>query len=316
MPYRYRKRWTRRERTVIAVPLVVSLVLWLLPSSWTGRLINAVQFLNPFQIAADGSVHAVESVFGGDVTTISAEEARQIELANAALRHRIIALSARVDELDREVHLLGATRAFTVDGRRLGPVGRLIPATVLGDDFLPWRSSLLLAAGTSDGVRIGQPVASRHFTIGLAPEEEAVFGQAILLGEVLIGWVEQSGTHASRVRLCSDLATQMKVRIGRWTGDGVVLVDGYYWLTGRGRGAMQVGGVERRLLEGEPSTVAVGDVVVSDPMSQVLPAALCVGTIESIAPDVHNPLLAVVMVRAPLEGSSLDRVYVFDPTAR
>lgn len=316
MPYRHRKRWTRRERAVIAVPLIVSLILWLLPTSWTGQLLNAVQLLNPFHVAADGSLSALASALDRPEAMLTADEARRLELTHAALRHQIIALSARVDELSREVRWLGGTREFTVDGRQLGPVGRLIPASVLGDDFLPWRASLLLTAGATEGIHTGHPVTSRHFTIGLGSEDAVLTGQSILLGEVLIGWIEQAGSHAARVRLCSDVATQMKIRIGRWRDEGVALVDGYYWLTGRGRNTMQVGGVERRLVDGEAPAIAVGDLVVSDPMNQSLPAALVVGTIEAIAPDRHNPLLAVVTVRAPLDGRSLDRVYVFDPSTR
>lgn len=315
MPYRHRKRWTRRERSIVAVPLVISLVLWLLPQTWTGRMINAVQYLNPFHEAVNNSLSVVDGAMASPPKTILPAEAEAVQRQNEALKHQITALAARVNSLEDEVGHLTDARQFTVDGKNLGPRGQLIPATVVGDDFLSWRSSLLLTAGTSQGVQKGNPVASRYFTIASGADEGVSVGQSILLGEVLIGWIDQAGSQASRVKLCSDITSQMKVRIGRWADDGVHLIDGYYWLTGKGKGVMEIKGVERRLTEGESTVIRVGDVVLSDPMSTALPAGLTVGYVDSLAPDLHSPLLAILSVSAPLNERSLDRVYVFDPAA-
>jgi rod shape-determining protein MreC len=215
------------------------------------------------------------------------------------------ALSARIEELEREIQTLTATRAWDADGRRLGSSGRLIPAHVLGEDVLPWRSSRLLSAGTWQSVREGQAVINR------GQDAQVRSGLAILLGQVLVGVVEQPASHCSRVKLISDPSTQMKVRLGRFKDGRFALIDGYFWLTGRGRGRMEIRDVDKR--EGDTGTIAVGDVVLSDPRNELLPAALTIGRVVEITLDRDNPLFAILAIQSMVPEASLDRVYIYDP---
>ena len=147
-----------------------------------------------------------------------------MDLGKAALAHQVAALTIRVAELEREVGILTATRLWDVDGARLGASGQLIPAGVVTGDLLPWRSSSLINAGTLQGVRPGAAVTSCHFTVNRGTDDSVRNGLAILLGETLIGWVEQAGTHTARVKLLTAPSVAMKVRIGRLekpTGQGV-----------------------------------------------------------------------------------------------
>lgn len=174
----------------------------------------------------------------------------------------------------------------------------------------------MLSAGTSHGVQPGQAVASRHFTVDRGEGDGAREGMAILLGETLVGWIEQVGSHNSRVKLLCDVSVQRKVRIGRHTADrGVVLIDGYHWLKGKGRGRMEIEGVDRRLVDPQRPLIQVGDVVVSDPNAEELPTAMAIGSVDSIVLDRDNPLLATLGVVSGVDEHALDRVYVYDPTA-
>ena len=297
-------------RHSLVVLLALTLVGFLLPSSWTGRLINLVQVIVPFQDAAASAVDGLIPARGdSNRDGVSQEACEECRREKQALEHHIAALAMRVDELQRDVSILTATRLWDVGGR-VGEKGRLIPAKVIVDDLLPWRSSRLLNAGSLQGVQRGAAVASRFFTV--KPEGAGVqSGMAVLLGEAFVGVVEQVGTHSARVKLLSDITVQMKVRIGRLGADGFVPVEREFWLTGRGQNVMEIADAEWR--EIEERRIERGDLVLSDPTSESLPAAMAIGRIASVRQDSVNPLLAILTVQPALDAGDLRRVYVFDP---
>jgi len=304
----------RRHRSpaawiVVAVLLALSLTAMLLPASWTHGLISLVQILVPFQDAAARTADAAARTLRGAQPADDACEPLARE--NAVLLHQTAALAARVEELEGEVRLLAATRLWEVDGRRLGARGRLIPARVVTPDITPWRSSRLVTAGRLQGVQRGAAVTTATVTVDQGESAGMRSGLAVLLGEALVGVIEQAGTHTSRVRLFSDVATQMKVRLGRRSDRGVELLDGYYWLVGRGGGQMEIGDVDARGVEA--GSIQIDDIVLSDPMSENLPAALTIGRVAAIAPDRNNPLFAILTIEPAVRESALERVYVFDP---
>lgn len=269
---------------------------------------NLVQWVIPFQEVAQLAVD------GGAPTDAPAAmtqgEYQAFVQANAALQHRAAGLTVRIEELEAEVRTLTATRSWDAGGRRLGSRGRLIPARVVGEDILAWRSSRLLSAGTWHGVSEGAAVVSRVFTIDHGPGADVQPGLAILLGETLVGFIEQAGTHASQVKLLSDVTTQMKVRIGRFADEAFALQDGYFWLTGIGDGRLRLRDVDRRLIDA--GRIRVGDRVLSDPQNEVLPTALTIGRITEITPDRDNPLFAVGTVQAAVTEDGLRRVFIYD----
>lgn len=285
----------------------------LLPRSWTSPLFNVIQVLIPLQTAVDATADLAASAVQRDDGRVPIETLTMVERHRDALEHERVALAARVAELEQTVRALSATREFDAGGGSLGLRGQLIPARVLADDALPWRSSALLLAGSAQGVAHGQAVVSRYFTVDRGTDDGMRDGLAILLGEVVVGWIDQVGASSSRVKLVSDVTVEAKVRIGRLTVNGPELLDGYFWLNGRGRERMEIRDVDRRLVEGASPQVQPGDVVLSDPLSDKLPTSLVVGQVESIEPDRHNPLLAILAVRGAINGSSLDRVYIYDP---
>ena len=298
-------------RTVFAVLIVLSAGLALAPRSWTYWLISPMQVLVPFQ---DGVVSAVDAVTdrsaGGGGSMVPAEQLEAARMAKEAADHHRVSLAVRVDELEREVTALSRSRFWEVEGSRIGDRGRLIPARVITGDLLAWRSSRLLGAGSGQGVRRGAAVVSNHFTIDRGGQSEVRAGMAILLGETLVGVIEQVGTHTSRVQLVSDVAVEMKVRIGRIEADRVRLADGYFWLRGRGEGRMEIRDVSRR--DTDTGVVRTGDWVLSDSASPTLPAAMVIGKVREITEDRREPLFSILAIESIIAPGQLERVYVFD----
>ncbi len=299
------------RKTYLAILPVIAITALLLPAEWTGKLISLAQIIVPFQHAAAVTADSVGQALRPNNPTVSPEEHEALERKKTALEHQVAALTVRVAELEKEVDILTATRLWDAGGQRIGARGRLIPARVITDDLLPWRSSQLINAGTLQGVQRGSAVTSRLFTVDQGDADGLDNGMAVLLGEVFVGIVEQVGTHTARVKLLNDVSVQMKVRVGRLTDGGFVPLENYFWLVGRGDGVMEIRDAKRR--DVEAGLIQVGDVVLSDPTSGILPCAMTIGRITSIGPDRDNPLLSILTVGAAVDETSLRRIYVYEP---
>jgi cell shape-determining protein MreC len=308
-----RKPGTRSTKTYLVGLLTVSLIALLLPHEWTGKLISIVQIIVPFQHAATSAADAVVDVVRPGPRAVPGEEAAVLERQKIALEHQVAAMATRVAELEREVEVLTAMRLWNAGGRQLGALGKLVPAKVITEDLLAWRSSRLINAGSLQGVQRGAAITSRAFTIDQGNAAGVRGGLPVLLREVLVGIVDQVGTHTSRVRLLDDPKTAMKVRVGRLSDGGFAPLGRYFWLTGHGGGTMEIRDAERR--EVEAGLIQVGDMVLSDPMDDILPSAMTIGRIERIESDHKNPLLSIVTVNSELDEHSLRRVYVYVPEA-
>ncbi len=306
-----RKRSHASLRWTVLGLAVASVTLLLLPRRWTGSLISVVQLLIPFQDAAGTAIDAAGNALDSNEASVPSEAYEALALQRDAYGRQLAAASMRVADLEREVAMLTATRAWQVDSSRIGTRGRLIPARMIAGDLLAWRDSRLLMAGMTQGARRGDAVTTARFSLAQGESAGLRNGLAVLLSEALIGWVDQVGTHTSRVRLVSDMGVEMKVRLGRFHDHAFVPSDRYYWLVGKGRGVMELRDVERRDLEG--GLVQAGDTVLSDTDSETLPAAMTLGTVTRIDPDHNNPLLAVATVAAAVPPSTLRKVYIFDP---
>ena len=74
---------------------------------------------------------------------------------------------------------------------------------------------------------------------------------------------------------------------------------------------MEIRDVERK--DVETGVIQVGDVVLSDPQSEVLPAAMTIGKITAASSDRDNPLFAVLTIAAAVPEESLRKVFIYDP---
>ena len=111
--------------------------------------------------------------------------------------------------------------------------------------------------------------------------------------------------------MLDDPKTAMKVRVGRLSDGGFAPLDRYFWLTGHGGGSMEIRDAERR--EVEAGLIQIGDIVLSDPMDDILPSAMTIGRIERIEPDQKSPLLCILTIKSEIDEHSLRRVYVYVP---
>lgn len=296
----------------MAIVIVGSGIAVLLPSGWTNKFFHVTQMIVPMQDVTSGMLQSVTDRLEANAGTVPRDEYDRLARAQAAMEHRTAALALRAGDLEKQVELLTATRMRSVDGGRIGARGRLIPARVLTDDLLPWRASRLITAGSVSGSREGAAVMSNHFSIATDEVEGLHPGLAIVLGEIYIGVVDQTSRHTSRVRLVTDPATEMKVRIGRGGDDGFQVVERYFWLVGSGGGFMEIRDVEAR--DVNEGIVQVGDWVLSDPLGAALPSALVIGRVSQIDKDRKNPLFAVLTIESAAPLEELDRVYVYDPS--
>jgi len=296
----------------VTVVVVGSGIFLLLPTRWTNKLFHVTQVIVPMQDVTSGMLESVTGRLRPNAKAVPREQYDKLVLAEAAMEHRTAALALRAGELEKQIELLTATRMRNVDGGRIGARGRLIPARVLTDDLLRWRASRIITAGSVSGSREGAAVMSNHFSIATDEVEGLHPGLAIVLGEIYIGVVDQTSLHTSRVRLVTDPATEMKVRIGRGVGAGFEVIERYFWMVGRGGGLMEIRDVEAR--DVEAGIVQVGDWVLSDPLGPALPSALVIGRVSQIDKDRKNPLFAVLTVESSAPLEELERVYVYDPS--
>lgn len=309
---RTRKRRIPPNRIWLVILLGISLIGLTLPRRWTGGLISLVQVFVPFQDAVEVTADSAAAALADRGEPPTSEILETIRRDKAALEHHVASLTIRVAELEEEVSILTATRLWG-DDYRIGARGRLIPAKVVTADLLPWRTSRLINAGSLQGVRPGAAVLSRFFSVDRGQEDGIRNGMAVLLAEALVGDVDQVGTHTARVKLLSDVSVERKVRIARRTDSGFEPVDGFFWLTGRGQGIMEIREVDRR--DVDSGVIQTGDLVLSDHTNQMLPASLVIGEIQAIKPDRHNPLLSILTIVSATDEAKLRRVYVFDPAA-
>jgi cell shape-determining protein MreC len=282
-----------------------------IPRAWSAKLLSLVQVFVPFQDAAILTADSVAEGFGPTAPPVPSEQFEQIQREKEAAERRFAAVSLRAQQLENQVVLLTAAREWNAGGQPLGAQGKLLPARVVAEDLLPWRSARTINVGLLQGVAPGSTVTSHELDIDRGTADGIAGGQAILLGESLLGFVDEAGSHIARVKLLSDVDVQMKVRIGRLEGDAFQSLDRYYWLIGKGRGQMQIRDVEAKEVQG--GIIRTGDMVLSDPQSDSLPAAMVIGRITHIESDRDNPLFAILTVEPAVAPDSLRRVYVYLP---
>jgi cell shape-determining protein MreC len=299
---RPRRRWTIRN--VLGVMAAISLAGLMLPKALTGRLMSLVQVILPFQDAAGSMASAAGDLIEFSPSRpVSAEQHAAVQRENQALRHALAALTMRVDGLQRERDALARIRARGLHD------GRLIPARVVAADALAWRESRLVNAGTLRGVREEAAVASHHFSVEADANAQPQSGQAVLAGEILVGFVDQAGTHSARVVLLTDPQTRMRVRVARCEEQGCAPLDADFWLVGDGGAVLRILDVDHRYIKS--GAIQEGDLVFSAP-TDALPIALTIGSIKSLRADPDNSLLYVVDVAPPLALHEIRDVLIVD----
>lgn len=230
-----------------------------------------------------------------------------LENVNAAQAQRIHQLQATVEQLTR------------IRGRGFPSDGLLIPARVIAQDATPGRDSLLVGKGRAQNVQPGDWVTSSLLVD--AGSEDGVRDQtAVLSREYLVGWVESTTPLTSRIVLLTDRLASHPIRVNlarRGEAAAVLSPEGKpisFVLEGAGSGWMRIPDIPADLVES--GRVRVGDQVLTDAHNPWLPMTMMVGTIESLERprDQQKPLFFDARVRNPCEPATLSQVFVVDLT--
>ncbi len=234
--------------------------------AWAGRLAFAflvaaaftlmllskadVAVIERARTAVDDAVAPLLEALSRPVTTVNgiidyAEEMADLRAQNAELRReneRLLAWQARALELQAENRRLAALLNFVPD-----PETRSVSARIIGDQGGAFARSLLLNAGSAQGV--GR-------------------GQAAMTGNGLVGRVVGTGERSARVLLLTDINSRVPVLVGEQRNRAVLAGDN---------------SPEPHLLYVDPDvTLAPGDYVVTSGDGGVFPNGLPIGRLARI----------------------------------
>jgi cell shape-determining protein MreC len=279
-------------------------------SAWTR---NLLQPLTPLQDASHRLLASASPAAGEGGPHVSSGQVDRLKRDLQAWRNIAGDLARDNQQLHEQLALMQNLRTI--------PTMRsctLIPARVVARDAIPWRDSLLLQAGKNRGVQHDDWVASRIF-IDAGSEDGLLQDMSVLASEYLIGRIEFVGSFTSRVVLLSDASSRQRVRIGRWTDDGLQVMPNYYDLHGLGRGRMIIPDVPRddlALDEGDESDgrmrIRLGDLVMSLESDAWLPASLAIGRIAGHEPHPRVRLVHSLRVEPMAAADELTDVLVVD----
>ena len=299
---RPRRRLNRRSLLVILAG--ISLVGIMLPRDLTGRLLSVAQILAPFQDWSTRAASAATDAVAVAGESVSRTDHEALQREKQILQHQVNTISAGFDALQRDFQDVSGVRARGLSG------GKLLPARTMGDDVLAWRRSKLIGAGSSGGVKLAAAVTTHMFSIDAGQGLNVREGLAVISGEVLLGFVDQVGTHASRIRLLTDRDSHLRVLISRIEGGQYLPLDAEFWMVGTGAEALEVRDIDHRYIKS--GAVAVGDTVLSVGDDPRLPVSLTVGSVTRVRPDPDNPLLHILEVNPAVDYGQVRKVFVFD----
>lgn len=302
---RQRHRFNRKK--LLAALAAITITMVILPREITGRLISLAQVIVPFQDWFNRSAGAAKDALSGDEGVISPEEWHELVRENQALTHQLTALASRYEALDRQHAALAGIRHRGLTG------GRLVSARVVASDASPLNDSRLVNAGRLSGVREGAAAASSYFTIENDEADDLQSGMSILSGEALVGFVDQVGTHAARIRLLSDTGMELTVTIARLADGKYYPLDADFWMVGTGANGsgLEIRDVSHRYIR--DGAIQEGDFVLTSPIDTRLPAPLNVGVVSRIQPDPDNALLYRLEVTPAVDYARIRSVFVVDP---
>jgi rod shape-determining protein MreC len=173
------------RRLVAAVLVVVSLVLLTvyLRESDDGALHGAQRLgqaaLHPFQVAGERIARPFQDAYGWASDLVGAKDERdRLQAQVQALQQQVVELQTASQENERLRELLGY-----VSGPRLPDDYTPITSRVLAQPANPYDQTILVAAGSADGVTTDSPVVT---------------------GDGLVGRVTSVSTNASQVTLLTD----------------------------------------------------------------------------------------------------------------
>jgi rod shape-determining protein MreC len=244
------------RRLVAAVLVIVSLVLLTvyLRESDDGALHGAQRLgqaaLNPFQVAGERIARPFQDAYEWASGLVDAKEERdRLRAQVQALQQQVVGLQTASEENQRLRELLGY-----VSGPRLPEDYEPITSRVLAQPANPYDQTILVAAGSADGVTMDSPVVTQ---------------------DGLVGRVTGVSTNAAQVTLLTDQSIAVSALDSDTRAPGVLRRS-----PGSGSGLV-LDRVEKDLI------VKEGDVIVTagwkeGDLESLYPAGIPIGTVTSV----------------------------------
>ncbi|MCF6276533.1 MAG: rod shape-determining protein MreC [Candidatus Magasanikbacteria bacterium] len=248
-----------KKKTIIAVSFVIFLTILLHFSGWVSPIENFVRDI------FNGGVGSVYKL------SLNIDEQQNKNLVCPDLQTELNKLKidrAKLILLEEENEQLREQLNFFID-KKFNYIG----AQVIGKDFEPFSSSIILNKGKKDGIEIGNPV--------------------IASGGVLVGKIIKSEDTTSVVRLIND--NQSKIAGTLTNKDtSMGLVEGGYGIS-----------VHMNLIP-QNETIHIGDTVITSGLEARIPRGLLIGTVEAVEKEPYQPFQKAIL--QPL--SDLDKLFL------
>lgn len=193
----------RRRRAVLALLVAGSLIL-LTASFGGGGVLSSVQrgvvtVVSPIQEGASRALKPVRDLFGWVRDTVDAKgKVADLERERDAYRRQAVAGTAALRENARLQEMLDLNESLSLD------VYEPVAARTIGVDPSVWWSQITINRGTSDGVRVDQPVVT---------------------GKGLVGRVSFATGSTAIVTLITDHTTYVPARVNETGVDGGVAAE-------------------------------------------------------------------------------------------
>ncbi len=262
-PRRRLPRWL----TGLLVFAVAALLL--APGPWRNLESVGSTVLAPFQMGVSGTLDEVATV------TDTLQRIRDMAQQNDQYRDEIDRLQSELVRM-KELEVENADLRNLLNMKQQAGPGVLLPVTVIARDDAPYVQAITIDRGTGGGVHDGSIVVTH---------------------KGLVGRVEHANPTSSKVRLISDINSQVAVRLQTQARTTGVL---------RGQSLPNA-----LVIAYIPQTdgVKMGDMVITSGLGEVFPEGLVVGKVARVERNDADPFqLAVV---EPANGmDKLERLYV------
>lgn len=236
--------WLQRFAFLLLLAVSCALLaLGRVESPWAGKLrAGLLDAISPVAHALSLPGRAVSDWFS------SVKDTAQLQRQNAELKAEIENLKLRLTALDELARENAEFRKLL--GIQIIDEGRHIAARVIADPGGPYVRTVLVRAGSRDGVRKGR---------------------AVVTAQGLVGRVTEVGEFTSRVMLITDLNARTAVIVGN-SGERAIM---------SGANA----DLPRLLHLSRSGAIAKGDKVVTSGHDGILPPGLPVGEVVDVGPD-------------------------------
>lgn len=262
------KKFTPRSlQTFIIILIAVGLVLMALGGYFnaaatrlSGALVDAQAWLSLRYLALV------------DFLTVP-REVVSLRRENAELRAEVARLQGRVIQLEQQVSEAQVLAAL-VDFARTNPENEYLGANVIGRDPSPFLHYVIIDAGSNLGIRPGMPVVTE---------------------QGLVGRVEAVTSEAARVRLITDPASQVNVRLQRSNTEAILLGS----ITGE---------LSLEMIP-QDANVEIGDLVLTSGLGGGFPPNLLVGQVLNVR-KLDYELFQQAVIQPTVDFSRLQYVLV------